>query len=84
MTRLIDQPAVLQVLFHPRSEYGYPAPTADVRPVAIPVATDVRIGGVCIPPAPMPRSSCISTATARLPPTMMRLPRCTTRLARRC
>lgn len=52
MTHLIDRPEVLRVLFHPRREYGYPAPSGDARPVAVTVAPEVKVGGRLYPAAP--------------------------------
>jgi hypothetical protein len=46
---LLDRPEVLQVLFHPRGEYGAAAPAPAVRPVAVEVEPNLTVGGRLYP-----------------------------------
>lgn len=41
---LLDQPAISNVLFHPRPEFGQPEAATDENRIMIPVEVDVRIG----------------------------------------
>ncbi len=46
---LLDRPEVLQVLFHPRGEYGAATPAPAVRPVAVEVEPNLIVGGRLYP-----------------------------------
>ena len=49
MHTVLDRPEVLQVLFHPRKNYGSPYSTTDVRLISVGVEPGVRVGGRLYP-----------------------------------